>query len=39
MPAGMLLDKQHINESLNLPKVFELYWHKSQAESFSALKN
>ena len=39
MPAGMLLDTQHINESLNLPKVFELYWHKSQAKSFSALKN
>ena len=39
MPAGLLLNVEHIDPSLNLPRVFELYWHRSQAQSFSALKN
>lgn len=39
MPAGLLLTAEHIDPSLNLPRVFELYWHRSQAQSFSALKN
>lgn len=39
MPAGLLLTADHIDPSLNLPRVFELYWHRSQAQSFSALKN
>lgn len=39
MPAGLLLNAEHIDPSLNLPRVFELYWHRSQAQSFSALKN
>ena len=38
MPAGLLLNVEHIDPSLNLPRVFELYWHRSQAQSFSALK-
>jgi glutamate synthase domain-containing protein 2 len=38
MPAGLLLNAEHIDPSLNLPRVFELYWHRSQAQSFSALK-
>ena len=37
MPAGLLLDTGHIDPSLNLPRVYELYWHRSQAQSFSAL--
>ncbi len=39
MPAGLLLTADHIDPSLNLPRVFELYWHRSQAQSFSALKS
>jgi hypothetical protein len=39
MPAGLLLNAEHIDPSLNLPRVFEMYWHKSQAQSFAALKN
>ncbi|MBU3557121.1 FMN-binding glutamate synthase family protein [Polynucleobacter sp. Ross1-W9] len=39
MPAGLLLNAEHIDPSLNLPRVFELYWHRSQAQSFSALKS
>ena len=39
MPAGLLLTADHIDPNLNLPRVFELYWHRSQAQSFSALKN
>lgn len=39
MPAGLLLKAEHIDPSLNLPRVFELYWHKAQAASFAALKN
>ena len=39
MPAGLLLTADHIDPSLNLPRVFDLYWHRSQAQSFSALKN
>jgi len=39
MPAGMLLKSEQIDPSLNLPRVFELYWHKAQAASFSALKD
>ena len=38
MPAGLLLNAEHIDPSLNLPRVFELYWNRSQAESFAALK-
>ncbi|OJI04515.1 FMN-binding glutamate synthase family protein [Polynucleobacter sp. MWH-Adler-W8] len=37
MPAGLLLNAEHIDPGLNLPRVFELYWHRSQAQSFSAL--
>lgn len=39
MPAGLLINAEHIDPSLNLPRVFELYWSRSQAQSFSALKN
>ena len=39
MPAGLLLQAGRIDESLNLPRVFDLYWHKSQANSFSAIKH
>jgi len=39
MPAGLLLNAGHIDPSLNLPRVFELYWPRSQAQSFSVLKN
>jgi glutamate synthase domain-containing protein 2 len=39
MPAGLLLKAKPIDPSLNLPRVFELYWHQSQASSFSPLKN
>jgi glutamate synthase domain-containing protein 2 len=39
MPAGLLLKAKHIDPSLNLPRVFELYWHQSQASSFSPLKH
>ena len=39
MPAGQLLKNEPISESLNLPRVYNLYWNKSQASSFAALKN
>jgi glutamate synthase domain-containing protein 2 len=39
MPAGLLLKAERIDPSLNLPRVFELYWPRSQAQSFSALKS
>ena len=39
MPAGLLLKAEAIAPSLNLPRVFELYWNKSQASSFSPLKH
>jgi hypothetical protein len=39
MPAGLLLKDGGIGPSLNLPRVFELYWGKAQANSFSALKD
>jgi len=39
MPAGLLLKGESIDQSLNLPRVFELYWSKAQAKSFSALKD
>ena len=39
MPAGLLLKGEHIDPSLNLPRVFELYWNKAQAKSFAALKD
>jgi len=39
MPAGLLLKGGSIDSSLHLPRVFELYWNKAQANSFSALKN
>jgi len=39
MPAGQLLKDEPISESLNLPRVYNLYWNKAQASSFAALKN
>lgn len=39
MPAGQLLTGEPIGESLNLPRVYNLYWNKAQANSFAALKN
>jgi glutamate synthase domain-containing protein 2 len=39
MPKGLLLKNEGIDPSLNLPRVFELYWHKAQASSFAALKD
>jgi glutamate synthase domain-containing protein 2 len=39
MPAGLLLKGGGIDPSFNLPRVFELYWSKAQANSFSALKD
>jgi len=39
MPAGLLLKGEHIDPSLDLPRVFELYWNKAQAKSFAALKD
>ena len=39
MPAGLLLKGGGIDPSLNLPRVFELYWSKAQANSFSAVKD
>ena len=39
MPAGLLLKDEGIDRSVNLPRVFELYWGKAQANSFSALKD
>lgn len=38
MPAGLLLKTEGDHEALNLPRVFELFWHKAQASSFSTLK-
>ncbi|MBU3582284.1 FMN-binding glutamate synthase family protein [Polynucleobacter sp. AP-Capit-er-40B-B4] len=38
MPAGQLLKNEPISESLNLPRVYNLYWNKSQASSFNAKK-
>ena len=39
MPAGQLLKNEPISESLNMPRVYNLYWNKSQASSFAALKS
>lgn len=39
MPAGQLLKNEPISESLNMPRVYNLYWNKSQADSFATLKN
>ena len=39
MPAGQLLKDEPISESLNMPRVYNLYWNKSQASSFAALKS
>jgi len=39
MPAGLLLKTEGVNESPNLHRVFELFWHKAQANSFSAHKH
>jgi glutamate synthase domain-containing protein 2 len=39
MPEGQLLKNEPISESLNMPRVYNLYWNKAQAQSFSALKN
>ncbi len=38
MPAGQLLKDEPISESLNMPRVYNLYWSKAQANSFAALK-
>ena len=38
MPAGLLLNSETIDPALNLPRVFGMYWHKSQASSFAAIK-
>ena len=38
MPPGLLLNGDYIDPALNLPRVFGMYWHKAQAQSFSALK-
>ena len=38
MPAGLLLKNEPFDPALNLPRVYELYWHRAQAASFSALK-
>jgi glutamate synthase domain-containing protein 2 len=38
MPAGQLLKDEPISESLNMPRVYNLYWNKAQASSFAALK-
>jgi glutamate synthase domain-containing protein 2 len=39
MPTGLLLKGVSIDQSLNLPRVFELYWSKAQAKSFSARRD
>jgi glutamate synthase domain-containing protein 2 len=39
MPAGQLLKDEPISDSLNLPRVYNLYWNKAQASSFAAIKN
>ena len=39
MTTGILIKGENIDHSTNLPRVFELYWGKAQAKSFSALKN
>ena len=39
MPEGQLLKNEPISESLNMPRVYNLYWNTAQAQSFSALKN
>ena len=39
MPAGLLLKTGDASESPNLHRVFELFWHKAQASSFSAHKH
>jgi glutamate synthase domain-containing protein 2 len=37
MPAGLLLKDHFLDESHRLFRVYELYWHKAQANSFSAI--
>jgi glutamate synthase domain-containing protein 2 len=37
MPAGLLLKEHFEDESTHLSRVYELYWHRAQATSFSAL--
>lgn len=37
MPAGQLLKEDIVDESLHLSRVYELYWHKAQASSFSLI--
>jgi glutamate synthase domain-containing protein 2 len=39
MPTGLLLNNANIDPALNLPRVFELYWNRSQAASFSLVKD
>lgn len=38
MPAGLLLKDNFVIDTPNLSRVYELYWHRAQADSFSALK-
>ena len=37
MPTGQLLKEDIVDESLHLSRVYELYWHKAQASSFSLI--
>ena len=37
MPAGLLLKEHFEDASTHLSRVYELYWHRAQATSFSAL--
>jgi len=37
MPAGLLLKDYFLDESHHLSRVYELYWHKAQANSFAAI--
>ena len=39
MPEGQLLKNEPISDSLNMPRVYNLYWNKAQAQSFSQLKD
>uniref|UniRef100_B1XUB1 Ferredoxin-dependent glutamate synthase n=1 Tax=Polynucleobacter necessarius subsp. necessarius (strain STIR1) TaxID=452638 RepID=B1XUB1_POLNS len=39
MPAGQLLKNEPISEALNMPRVYNLYWNKSQTSSFATPKN
>jgi len=39
MPAGLLLQDDFVSKLPNISRVYELYWHRAQADSFSALKS